>query len=110
MTTISIEHIVLDDKGVARIAGGRSKVTQIATDVRNGMSPEMISEAYPHLSLAQIYAALSYYHDHKEELDAQIEQGRRLADSLKSQASPSPTKAELLHRLGHREATSGDNQ
>lgn len=52
MTTVYIDHIALDDQGIARVARGRSKVTQIVCDVRNGMSPEMIREAYPHLSLA----------------------------------------------------------
>ena len=99
MTTVFIDHIVLDDKGAARIAGSRSKVTQIVRDVRNGMSPEMIRDAYPHLSLAQIHAALSYYHDHKDELDAQIVSGDKLAESLRALTPPSPTKAELLERL-----------
>ena len=57
------------------------------------MTPEMIRDAYPHLTLSQIHAALSYYHDHKDELDAQIEQGRRFANALRAQSKPSPTKA-----------------
>jgi len=88
MTSVSIDHISLDEKGVARIARERSKVTQIVCDVRNGMTPEMIRDAYPHLTLSQIHAALSYYHDHKDELDAQIDQGRRLADALRAQSKP----------------------
>lgn len=57
MTTVSIDHIVLDDKGRACIAGTRARVAQIVCDMRAGMTPEKIHEEYPHLSLAQIYAA-----------------------------------------------------
>jgi hypothetical protein len=39
----------------------------------HGSSPEEISFQHPHLSLAQIHAALSYYYDHQQEIDAYIE-------------------------------------
>lgn len=34
-----------------------------------GMSPEDIIIALPHLTLSQVHAALSYYYDHKNEMD-----------------------------------------
>jgi uncharacterized protein (DUF433 family) len=110
MTTVSIEHIVLDDHGVPRIAGGRSKVTQIVCDLRSGMSPEMIREAYPHLSLAQIYTALSYCHDHKAELDARIEEGARRADALRARFDSSPAKSELVQRADGAAESKGDHR
>ena len=58
MTTIFIDHIALDDHGVARVGGTRSRVSQIVCDVRNGLAPEQIVAEYPHLTLAQVYAAL----------------------------------------------------
>lgn len=108
MTTVSIDHIVLDDNGVARVAGTRSKVTQIAHDVRNGMSPEQVVEAYPHLSLSQVHAALSYYYDHRKELDAEAEEGSRIAEAIKGQSAPAPGKAELRKRLRVEPGVSGD--
>ena len=35
----------------------------------HGSSPEEMCWQYPHLSLAQIHAALAYYYDHQEQLD-----------------------------------------
>ena len=32
MSTVSVEHIVLDEKGIARIAAKRTKVIQIVMD------------------------------------------------------------------------------
>lgn len=97
MTAVSIDHIGLDDKGRPFIVGTRSRVTQIVRDVRCGMSAEKIHEEYPHLSLAQIYAALSYYHDHQAELDATIEQEDRFVEQMRAQ-SKQPSREELVRR------------
>ncbi len=39
-----------------------------------GRSPEEIVETFGHLNLAQVYAALSYYHANQFEIDAQIQE------------------------------------
>jgi uncharacterized protein (DUF433 family) len=51
-----------------------------------GWSPEEIHFQHTHLSLAQIHAALSYYHDHQTELDAEIQRQLAEAEALKNQA------------------------
>jgi len=43
---------------------------------RLGIAPEEIPEHIPHLSLAKIFDALSYYSDHQDEINAYIEQNR----------------------------------
>jgi uncharacterized protein (DUF433 family) len=96
MTVASIEHIEIDDTGIARIVGKRTKVIQIVMDrMANGWTPEEIHAQYPHLSLAQIHAAFAYYYDHQEELDAAIERDLQEADSLRSSAGDTPA----VHRL-----------
>jgi hypothetical protein len=37
------------------------------------MTPEEIAIEIPHLDLAQVHAALAYYHANREELDAQMQ-------------------------------------
>ncbi len=39
---------------------------------RGGMSPDEIVSAYPGLSLSEVYTALAYDHDHRDEIDADI--------------------------------------
>src|SRR4029453_11723668 len=66
--------IELDEQGVAWISGTRVKVIEVALDkLAHGSSPEKMAFQYPHLSLAQIHAALAYYYEHQRELDADIQ-------------------------------------
>ncbi len=59
--------------GKPRIAGSRIQVKHVAImHERQGMSPAEIVSEFPHLTLAGIYAALAYYHDHREEINAEI--------------------------------------
>ena len=102
MTTVAQEYIEVDDRGVAKLIGTRSKVRQVVMDQMNGMSPEQIHKEYPHLGLAQIHAALAYYYDHKEQIDAEIEEGARFADEMRAKHPNRFTREELLTRIKER--------
>ena len=55
--------------GQPRIAGTRIKVKHVYNWVeRMGMTPAQVVAEYPHLTMAQVHAALAYYHDHSEEI------------------------------------------
>ena len=68
--------------GEPRLEGHRIRVRDIAAARdRGGYTPEEISaNVYPGLTLAQVYAALAYYEDHRAEID-QAEQAE--ADFLR---------------------------
>jgi uncharacterized protein (DUF433 family) len=98
MTATALQtRICLDDEGRAWIEGANTRVLQIAMDqYAHGWTAEEIHAQHPHLSLAQIHAALSYYHDHKAQMDAEIEAGLRENETLQAQAGMS--KAEMRLR------------
>jgi uncharacterized protein (DUF433 family) len=58
------------------IAGTRTPVRSIVEYQRLGYSPPDMIRAMPYLRLSEVYAALSYYHDHEDELNEQIEENR----------------------------------
>ncbi len=90
MTVATIPHVVIDDTGVARIAGSRIRVIDVAMERSfHGWSPEQIHEQHAHLTLGQIYAALAYYFDHKSELDADIERRDKEAETMRLAAGES---------------------
>ena len=75
--------------GAPRIAGTRIRVSQIVLLTESGTSPDEIVTSYPHLSLADVYAALAYYHDHRKLIDAEIREGEQAYADGKS-ASEKP--------------------
>ena len=96
MPTETATHIRLDERGVAWIDDTNVKVIEVVLDkIAHRSSPEEIHFQYPHLSLAQIYAAFAYYHDHQNELDAQIEQSVETYEWLKAEAGDSPLQKRL---------------
>jgi len=71
---VSVEHIAIDANGNACIAGAGIEVRHlVGLKEAQGYTAEQLQEAaYPQLTLAQIYDALAYYHDHQEMMDRQI--------------------------------------
>src|SRR2546426_11305283 len=59
--------------GRIRLDGTRVTVHQIVACHQQGLTPEEIAEQYPHINLAQIYAALAYYHVKRDEIDRELE-------------------------------------
>jgi len=54
------------------VKGTRTPVRAIVEWWKFGASPEEIMENLPHLTLSQIFDALSYYADHREEIEKYI--------------------------------------
>ncbi len=59
--------------GRLRIEGTRITVNQIAALYKQGYTPEEIADQYSHLSFAQVYTALAYFHANKEEVEADLD-------------------------------------
>jgi uncharacterized protein (DUF433 family) len=58
--------------GRPRVAGTGVSVRRIVGWYKQGLTPEEITTEIPHLSLAQVYAALTYYHANRAEIEADI--------------------------------------
>jgi uncharacterized protein (DUF433 family) len=70
--------------GKPRIVGTRIRVQDIAVlHDRLGMSADEIVSNYKQLTLSAVYSALAFYHEHREEIDADIVRGKQLADDLR---------------------------
>ncbi len=96
MTPSGTTHIYLDDRGVAWIDDTNVKVIEVVVDrVAWQWSPEAIQLQHPHLSLAQIHAALAYYYDHQAEIDARMAREAREVEALRTQAGESPVAKRL---------------
>jgi uncharacterized protein (DUF433 family) len=95
------EHIVRSPDtcgGKPRIAGTRIQVKHLVVmHERQGMGLEEILAELPHLTKADLYAALRYYHDHREAIDAEIAADRAWYEERKAQ-QPSRVQEKLRQR------------
>jgi len=71
--------------GHPRIVGTRLKVLHIALEYeRLGWTADQICEAHPGITLSQVHAAVSYYYDHKQEIDRTIREDSGFAERLRA--------------------------
>ena len=86
MTTATVHrYVVTDDQtlgGESIIQGTRTPVRAIVEVYRLGVSAEEIPNRLPHLTVARVFDALSYYNDHAQEINAYIERNRVADDKL----------------------------
>jgi uncharacterized protein (DUF433 family) len=88
--SMSVEHIETTPGicgGKPRIRGHRIKVQHVVIwHERMGLSPDEIVLAHPGLTLSDVHAALTYYWDHREEIEAEIQADREFAEKLRGGA------------------------
>ena len=82
-------NYIVQDEGVCgekpRIAGTRFKVQQVVIEYVHAVrTVEQILQSHPHFGLAQIYAALSYYYDHQDEIESDIQEGWEYAKQMEA--------------------------
>ena len=71
--------------GKPRIDGHRITVEDVAVwHERMGMSPDEIVYNYPSITLSDVYAALAYYFENRERIDADIVEGEKLAETVRA--------------------------
>jgi uncharacterized protein (DUF433 family) len=93
----TVSQIEIDEKGVAWIAGANTKVIEVVLDkLAYGWSPEETHFQHPHLSLAQVHAALAYYYEHQEQMDSEIAKRRQEVEKMAGDSLDSPLRRKLL--------------
>jgi uncharacterized protein (DUF433 family) len=89
-------QIEIDARGVAWVAGANTKVKEIVLDkLAYGWSPEEMHFQHPHLSMAQIHAALAYYYENQEKIDEEIRRDLEEVDQLRPQSESSALRSKL---------------
>ena len=98
MTAVIAEHIEITPGicgGKPRIAGHRIRVQDVVIwHEQMGMSPDEIVDRYPTISSGDVYAALTYYHDHLEEIRQQMREREAFVQELQAKI-PSKVQQKL---------------
>lgn len=67
------KHYVEQREGGYWIAGTRVSLDSIVYSFLNGMSPESIAQAFPVLTLEEVYGAITFYLANRTDIDAYLE-------------------------------------
>lgn len=93
-----------DADGVIRVAGTRVTLESVVDHFDTGASPEEIAQDFPVLQLDDVYAVITYYLRHRNEVAAYRAQRRDLADrtraKIEARMPQTGLRDRLLARLG----------
>ena len=94
---IKVPHIRLDERGVAYVDDSRFKVVHVIREYLAGASPDEIRKAYPDsLTLAQVFACLTYYYDHQTEIDDHIRRADEMVNQMRKDHKNPLTREQLM--------------
>jgi len=66
------EYVTRNEHGTLRVAGSRVTLASLVHAFWRGETPETIVQAFPSLSLEQVYGATAYFLAHKKEVDREL--------------------------------------
>lgn len=88
-STVDIGTLIVETPGICggrpRIDGSRITVRHVIDLLQSGLSPEVIADEYPQLTLAQVYAAITYYHANQQQLDRDFQVEKELEERLEDE-------------------------
>jgi uncharacterized protein (DUF433 family) len=91
MTPIIETHIFLDDEGAAWVKRAGVSVKQVVESLQQlNYRPEEVVRHFPYLMLSEVHAVLSYYYDHRSEIDEAMRKGNEFAEQVRAQTPEAP--------------------
>jgi uncharacterized protein (DUF433 family) len=97
-----------DESGGIRIGQSRVTLDSLLAAYHSGFTPEEIAFQYSVLHLEEIYSAIAYYLNHRQEIDNYIDQRRQKAQQQRSEFVQQYNLADLRQRLSDRYQTQGE--
>ncbi len=102
--TVEPIPLAIDANGVIRIAGTRVTLDTVVDTFRTGASPEEIAQDFPVLKLDDVYAVVTYYLRHREEVETYLRdrkaQAAKLRQEIEAQVPQAGFRERLLARIG----------
>ncbi|MFN8372720.1 MAG: DUF433 domain-containing protein [Anaerolineae bacterium] len=90
-----------DENGVIRIGKTRVTLQTVIVAYRQGAAPERIVEDFDALSLSDVFAVISYYLQHTDEVDAYIHQQKAESERIRREIeSTRPHMLTLQNKCG----------
>src|SRR5438045_4858323 len=91
-----------DGDGVIRVGHTRVTLDTVIAAFNDGASAEEIAQQYPALTLADVYATVAYYLNHKNDVDTYLRTGEQVARQVQAEKeariNPVGGRARLMDR------------
>jgi uncharacterized protein (DUF433 family) len=95
--------LTANEHGVLRITGTRVSLDSVIAAFDLGATPEQIVHKFPTLKLADVYAVITYYLRHQDEVQSYLTEQRKASEALRKELEaefppPKNLRARLLKR------------
>ena len=97
--TDPVPLVSAEDGHVIRVAGTRVPLDTVVRAFEDGASPEEIAQDYPSLALADVYAVITYYLRHREEVEEYLKRREQEHAELRREIESRTEYQELRRRL-----------
>jgi uncharacterized protein (DUF433 family) len=91
--------LTTDTDGIVRVASTRVTLDTVIAAFREGATPETIAQQYPSLALADVYAVIGYYLNHRPEVHAYLQQREQAASQIRQENEAHFDPAGVRERL-----------
>src|SRR6266581_4318446 len=98
------------ENGEIRITGSRVSLEAVIGQYEQGGTAEQIQESFSTLKLADIYAVISYYLNHREQVDEYLHEQETKAQALRDSIEVDPVYRAKLTELRERIKSRYDSQ
>lgn len=98
-TTAEPIPLATDADGVIRVAGTRIPLETVINVYDTGATPEEIAQDFPVLRLDDVYAVITYYLRHRDEVAAYLQERLALAEEVRAEVEGRFPQTGLRERL-----------
>ena len=96
--TMTVPLTRIED-GTLRVTGTRIPIDRIVYAYHEGQTPEQFCQDFPTVSVADVYAVIGYYLQHRELIDTYLRLRERDADEIREAVERKYPTTELRERL-----------
>ncbi len=101
MVTLEAQAVPMqiDTDGVIRVGGTRVRLDSVIYAFHQGYTAEEIASQYPAVRLADLYATIAYYLNHRDTIDEYLRQQAQNAANIRAEIEKKPEYQAFRNRL-----------
>jgi len=97
--TSELSSLTAGDDGVVRVGGTRVTLDTVVESFRDGLTPAEIQRQYPSLGLTHVDSAISYYLQHRTEVEEYLEERARQRAEVRREVEERFSQTGIRERL-----------